>query len=370
MKISGDQILTPRLLLRQKAKDDIFSFFNQSGVKNYLLYGYGRVALLDGLKILGCKRGENVLLPSYICDVAVEPFYELGIQVRFYKILMNLQPDLTDVENKIDEKTRAILVVNYFGFPQERMDEIQKMCVRYGIYLIEDNAHGFLSRKDSRLLGTFGDIGFSSLWKILPVPNGAVLFINNDSLTGSIKNPHPPSISQNKFQLSDYKYCLHSLLNYLEIQYNFPSQVIRDIYGRVFKKVGRDSSREYQDSKVPISKITLQVINNIAPNEVVRMRRENYKFWLEKMSKREEIKIVFEDLPEGVCPQIFPVIVKKADSFMKEMLDKGIYVFPWPYLPHEIEDNSEFPTANFLSKHLVALPVHQNVGRNNLKKVV
>jgi len=158
--ITRDALLTFSLLLRRSRGQGISSLLNRSEVKGCLFYSYGRIALLDGLRILGCEEGSNVLLPSYICGVAVEPFREMGIETRFYAVSLDLQPDLIDIKNRIDEKTKGILVVNYFGFPQN-LGEIQDICRKHRLYLIEDNAHGLLSQRNSRLLGTFGDIGFS-----------------------------------------------------------------------------------------------------------------------------------------------------------------------------------------------------------------
>ena len=68
MLINGSPHLTPGLFLKKKERK-LFEWMEQYGVKNYSLSGYGRIALLDGLKILDCTKGDNVLLPSYICDV-------------------------------------------------------------------------------------------------------------------------------------------------------------------------------------------------------------------------------------------------------------------------------------------------------------
>jgi hypothetical protein len=95
-------------------------------------------------------------------------------------------------------------------------------------------------------------------------------------------------------------------------------------------------------------------------------RRENYDFWLDRAYMRKDMHSIFKDLSEGVCPQYFPVIVEEVESFLQEMLHKGIPAYRWPPLPKEIGGNSEYPTANFLAEHLVVLPVHQSVGRDYL----
>jgi len=373
IRITRDALLTFSLLLRRSRGQGISSLLNRSEVKGYLFYSYGRIALLDGLRILGCEEGSNVLLPSYICGVAVEPFHEMGIEARFYAVSLNLQPDIIDIKNRIDEKTKGILVVNYFGFPQN-LEEIQNICRKHRLYLIEDNAHGLLSQRNSRLLGTFGDIGFSSIAKILPVPNGALLFVNNEELMDSKGNIPRASVSQNQLpqmsRKSLYIYILNSLLSNLELHYRFRAEFIRDTYRKLSPEVERDTSRLFQDSKVRISGVSLRIVKNINLEDVCRKRRENYSFWLSRMRDRKDVHIVFEDLPEGVCPQHFPVITKEVERFSQEMLDKGIPAYHWPPLPEVIRDNLEYPTANFLAKHLLTLPVHQSLDQDCLERIV
>lgn len=372
-QITFDALLTFSLLLPRCKGQAIYSLLNRSEVKRYLFYSYGRTALLDGLRILDCEKGSNILLPAYICGVVVEPFRELGIEPRFYKVLLNLQLDIIDIKNKIDNKTKGILIVNYFGFTQD-LGEIQDICRKYRLYLIEDNAHSLLSKKDSRLLGTYGDIGFSSIWKTLPVPNGALLFVNNEELVAGKGKIEKLLVSQNQLpQMSKkkiYTYILNSLLCNLEIRYGFRAGFIRNVYRRLFPREELNSSQMFQDSKVKISNISLRVINNIDLDDVCKKRRENYNFWLSELRDREDMHFVFEELPDGVCPLCFVVIEKEEERFSQEMLAKGIQALHWPPLPKEIKDNTEYPNANFLAKHLVLLPVHQSLNQDCLKRII
>ena len=373
IRITGDALLTFSLLLRRGKGQAISSLLNRSEIRSYLFYSYGRIALLNGLRILNYAEGSNVLLPSYICHVVVEPFHELGIETRFYKVSLNLQPDIIDIRNKIDEKTKGILIVNYFGFPQN-LGEIQNICRKYRLYLIEDNAHGFLSQKDSRLLGTYGDIGFSSIWKTLPVPNGAVLFVNNEELVDREENIRRSWESQNQLpQMSKKRlstYILNSLLSNLELRYRFQAEFVRDIYRKLSPKVELNSSEMFQDAKVRISGASLRTVKNINLEDVCRKRRENYNFWLSELHDRKDVHFVFEELPDGVCPLCFVVIEEEADKFSQEMFDKGIQALHWPPLPKEIRDNPEYPNANFLTKHLVTLPVHQSLDQDCLERII
>jgi dTDP-4-amino-4,6-dideoxygalactose transaminase len=297
----------------------------------------------------------------------------LGIETRFYEVSLNLQPNVVDIKKRIDKETKGILIVDYFGFPQN-LEEIQEICRKHRLYLIEDNAHGLLSYNDSRLLGTFGDIGFSSIWKMLPVPNGAILFVNNEELVASKREMEDFLMFQNQLpQMSKrkiYTYILNSLLCNLELRYSFKAEFISSIYQKLFPREEFDSRKMFQDSKVRISDISLRVINNIDLENVVEKRRQNYNFWLSELFGRGDVHFLFEELCTGICPLCFALIDKEAERFSKEMLARGIQALQWPPLPKEIKDNPEYPNANFLAKHLVLLPVHQSLNQDRLMKSV
>jgi dTDP-4-amino-4,6-dideoxygalactose transaminase len=352
--------------------DGISKLLDNQQIKSYFFYSYARIALLEGLKILTCDQGSNILLPAYICHSGVWPFHELGIEPRFYEVSPHLQPDITEIKSLIDKKTRGIMVVNYFGFPTRNFEEIKNICEKFNLFLIEDNSHGFISRKGSRLLGTIGDIGVSSIWKCLPISNGAILFLNKRSLVENQENLTDLAARQNKYPRTsinrEYKSILNYLLGNLEKRYRFPSNFFRNRYRRLSLRGANRNIPEF-NHKVRISNISMRIMKGTNLDKVCQVRRQNFDFWLHKLSKRAGADIVFNDIPDGISPLYFPLIVEDVGSFSREMFDKGIPVSLWPNLPKEILDNPKYPSANFLAQHMLVLPVHQSLDRNNLERV-
>lgn len=72
--------------------------------------------------------------------------------------------NLTDktIEEKIDEKTKGIIVVHLAGVPCE-MDKIMEVAKKYNLKVIEDCAQSHGSIYKGKYVGTFGDIGCFSL---------------------------------------------------------------------------------------------------------------------------------------------------------------------------------------------------------------
>ena len=69
------------------------------------------------------------------------------------------------------EKTRAVLMIHEFGFPNPRAAELRRFCDERQIPLIEDLAYGW----GSKGTGTWGDVRVYSATKIFPVQFGGFL---------------------------------------------------------------------------------------------------------------------------------------------------------------------------------------------------
>jgi len=365
MTITRQAVLMPGLL-RRKSRD-IRVFLAQNSPAGFALYGSGRMALLYGLKLIGLRPGDNVILPAYICDSAIYPFRRLDVEVRFHKILPNLEPDFDDLEELVDKKTRAVLGVNYFGFPQQ-LDILSAICQKHACLFIEDNAHSFLSRKGSRLLGTFGDIGIASLYKLVPAPNGGVLFVNSEELKD--RNLALFSPVSMPWREGGY-FFLEALRMYLKVRLNFPPRQTGGLYPRLMVGLrgGKDENRyNYKLMDAPL-KMSLAVSGRMDFDEVVQ-RRRNYALWQQKVEAARGVRSVFRDLPGGVCPQFFPLIADESESFFARMRRERVALSRWPPLPGEVRGNRRYRVANFMAEHLFILPVHQSLGPAQLEKVV
>jgi len=240
------------------------------------------------------------------------------------------------------------------------MKEIKEIANRNRLYIIEDNAHSFLSEKNNQLLGTFGDIGITSLRKIFPVPDGAILFINNEDLIQS----ETPKISSkgviDPYNSLQYIFCLYHLLSNLGERYRFSLDKL-DKFRKIHQHFSNYPDLQSMNCKAQMSMMSFKIVNNLDFNDIALKRRENYKIWLEEFHGKRGIKVVFKELPNGVVPQVFPVIVENPKEFVKKMADRGVLASHWPSLPQEVRNNSQYENANFLARHLITLPVHQNV---------
>ena len=128
-------------------------------------YVNARTALKEGLKFINYNVGDELLVPNYICDTIITSIEELGIKIIYFGLNDRLIPDWNNLENLISNKTKAILMVNYFGNVIE-LQNYKQFSKKYSIFLIEDNAHGFGGFFEGKKVGSFGDIAISSPRKL------------------------------------------------------------------------------------------------------------------------------------------------------------------------------------------------------------
>jgi len=158
-------------------------------VKNALLVSSGTAALHLALLGLNLKRGDEVIVPSFTFP-ATTNVIEV-VQAKTVLVDINLSDfcmNVSQIEDKITEKTKAIIVVHEFGQPAE-MDKIVKMADRYNIAIVEDAACALGSKYKDKNIGTLGKIGCFSLHprKAITTGEGGILVTNDDTLADTLK---------------------------------------------------------------------------------------------------------------------------------------------------------------------------------------
>ena len=118
----------------------------------------GTAALRVALASLSIGKGDEVITQSFTFVATVEAIIESGASPVCTEIDETLNMDLESLREKINSKTKAVIVVHMLGVPS-RMKEISEICREKNIFLIEDTAWGCGGKIDDKLLGTWGDIG-------------------------------------------------------------------------------------------------------------------------------------------------------------------------------------------------------------------
>lgn len=144
----------------------------------------GRVALYALLRAMGIGRNDEVLLQAFTCMAVPNPILWTGATPVYVDIgPTTYNMDLSQVESRTTDRTKAIVVQHTFGIPAD-MDRVMAIARRHDLYVIEDSCHTLASGYRGRTVGTFGDAAFYSFeWgKPLVIGLGGVAVVNNDRL--------------------------------------------------------------------------------------------------------------------------------------------------------------------------------------------
>jgi dTDP-4-amino-4,6-dideoxygalactose transaminase len=321
----------------------------------YVRYGSGKAALRDALDGVATPGG-NVVAPAYLPPAVVEPFHELGLESRFYALEETLAPDVDDLERRIDADTVAVVSVEYFGFPQPGFDRIAALADEYGCYHVDDNAHAPLSVADGTLLGTRGDLGVTTLRKLLPVPDGALLYLPDDEVRAAF-TPSPLTGTADRIGTTDCRFLATSMAE----------STVGGLYRALEARLAGEGARAppealYDAAKVPMSRLSAAVADAADAESIRARRRENYRAWKRALAGRDDVTPLYGELPAGISPYQFPVRATDPASLLATLEDCGVAgAHTWPRLRAAVRGNDDYETAGRLSRELVALPVHQGI---------
>jgi dTDP-4-amino-4,6-dideoxygalactose transaminase len=154
------------------------------GVERALLTTSCTHALEMAALLLDTKAGDEFILPSFTFVSTANAFVLRGARPVFVDIRPDtLNIDESLIESAITNRTKAIIVVHYSGVACE-MDAIMQIANRYGLTVIEDNAHGLFGRYKGKYLGTFGALATQSFHetKNFTCGEGGALLINDVGL--------------------------------------------------------------------------------------------------------------------------------------------------------------------------------------------
>ena len=167
------------------------------------------------------------------------------------------------------------MTVDYFGFPQPGLVAVATLVDDYDCYHVDD--HAPLSVDNGVLLGTSGHLGITSLRKLLPVPDGAILYRNDEALTDGFE-PSAFAGVREEFGVDDCRYVLESLLADLLASNATLRRTVERLRSDRSRSVP-DPKTRYEAGKRPMSKLSAVIVGNADPTTIRDARRRNYLAW-------------------------------------------------------------------------------------------
>lgn len=165
---------------REFEKD--FANFVQS--KYAIVVTSGGAALYLGLKALGIKHGDEVIVPDLTFVASPNAIEMTGAK----PVLVDIEPkslnlDLTKLKHLLTKKTRAIMPVDFNGRSAD-IFELKEFANKHDLLLIEDACHAIGSYYGNKHMGTLSDVGVFSFStpKIITTGQGGMIVTNEKSI--------------------------------------------------------------------------------------------------------------------------------------------------------------------------------------------
>lgn len=296
-----------------------------------MYFSYTRTALKVILVyLLNNTKKKKLLVPDFICDTIIYHIKKLKIEIIYYQVNKNLTINWKEIQklDNLDDHI-GILIVNYFGFPIN-LDEAINFCNKQKLILIEDNSHGHYGYYKNKELGTYGDFGFSSPRKHLPILYGGYLY---NKITNKINinlDTHYKTSLISKFKIFVNLFFLSQKLALLK--FFKPNQ----------NKIKIENYVEVLDSK--IDKYSLNKILKTNWDKIKYKKVKNY-LKIYNFFKDSNYKPLFKITSEfkEINPWCCPIITKsekEALYLLNWAKRNSILAFSWPTLPKEVSKDS------------------------------
>ncbi|HEY9606971.1 MAG TPA: dTDP-4-amino-4,6-dideoxygalactose transaminase, partial [Allocoleopsis sp.] len=303
--------------------------------------------------LLDIQPGDEVIVPSFTFVSTVNAFVLRGA----CPVFIDVRPDTLNLneaklEQLITPRTKAIVPVHYAGVGCE-MDTIMDVAGRYGIPVVEDNAHGLFAKYKGQYLGTFGTFATQSFHetKNFNCGEGGALLIND-----------PQSIER------------------AEIIREKGTNRSRFYRGQVDKYTWVDIGSSY----LPSDMLAAYLYAQLEAREQIQSKRqqiwEYYNEHLQAWAQENGIRLPI--VPE-YCDQAYHMFyllmpsLEVRQALIAHMKERDI-VTPFHYLPLHLSDvgrkfggkPGDCPVTEDVSDRLVRLPLYNDLTEADLVRIV
>ena len=179
-----DEILrSGELTLGKYGRDFEQKFAGYIGAKYAVAVNSGTSALEIILRSLDID-GSSVIVPTNTFFATAAAVLHAGGKAIFADINASLCLDPASLERRIGKDTRAVIVVHIGGIVAPQMKEIQELCQKHNLFLIEDAAHAQGSTLNGQKAGSFGIATAFSFYptKVMTSAEGGMITTSDENI--------------------------------------------------------------------------------------------------------------------------------------------------------------------------------------------
>ncbi len=362
----------------QKLEETIAEYL---GAKKAIGVSSGTDALLIALMALDIKPGDEVIVPTYSFFATagvVSRMCAVPVFVDIDPVTFNIDP--AKIEEKITEKTKAIIPVHLYGQSAD-MEPIMELAEKYNLRVIEDGAQAISAQyKDGNYVGTIGDIGCFSFFpskNLGGFGDGGMVVTMNEELGEKIrvlrvhggKPKYYHKIIGGNFRLDAIQ---AAVLNVKFPHLDSWSEGRRknaELYTKLFVEAGlaeEEGKTDFDEkNKVLLPRAVYrnnrQTVSGIKNHESGIRNYHIYNQYVIRVEKRNELKAYLKE--NGIATEIYyPVPFHKQECF-QDLITTNDGATNQTTI-------SDFPNADFSAGHSLALPIYPELTKEQIEYVV
>ncbi len=314
------------------------------GRKYGIAVNSGTSALYLCMLALGIGPGDEVITTPFSFISTTNIILMAGAKPVFVDIdPVSYNIDVSRIESKINDKTKAIVPVEVFGNPQG-IDRVCDLADQYGVYCVEDSCEALGSVVNNRKVGTLGIASTFAFYpnKQMTTGEGGIIVTDDekvDALCRSLRNQgRDPGAG----------WLAHARLGF-----------------------------NYRLSDINCA-IGVEQVKRMAG--FVDKRRRAAGYYQEILG--DDNRVILPREPEGCLMSYFVYVVRLADRFtqddrdwiLDELRREGVgcnnYFTPihlQPFIAEQLQSKAgDFPVTERISQRTIALPFHNNVSRETV----
>ena len=349
---------------------------NKIGVKHAITVGNGTDALIIALKSLGIKEGDEVITTDYTFFATAEAIRFIGATPVFCDVeLDTYNIDPSQIEEKITDKTKAIICVHLFGNAC-KMDEINDIAKRHNLYVVEDAAQAINSQYNGKNVGNLGDVACFSFF---PTKNlgcfgdGGLITTNDDDLATIIRALKVHGSGENGMKA-------YAILNDEEVEVVEQNSGDNTVYNplKYYNYLIGHNSR-LDEIQAAILRIKLKHLDEYTEN-----RRSISHGYIEAL---KDTSLVMPTETEG-GKHVFHLFILQSENreeIESKLKEKGIATGTYYKVPMHLQKafndlgykKGDFPNAEYLSERTFAIPLFPEMNDeereyiiNSIKEIV
>ena len=341
--VGGEFVVSPMIVFNRDFHQ--FSDYGSKLIEYYKYYTFGAYySLKSVIQNLRFQPGEYVLLPSYLCPTMIEPFRKAGVKYDFFKMKEGLLPDLEDIDKKTRPGLKAVLFIDYFGFPQrDYLAPIVEQLKIKGVKTIQDTVQSWLNNEDD----LYADFCLNSVRKYTPF-EASVLF-----------SRIPLSIDFDNKPIR--KFLLHKRYAQLLRYYHIKNGLFKS--ESFLKQIDFSNQSYHHDCNISMPKLNRWFLDRINFEVEGQKRKTVFHELIAKIDPKQILRYSFDDaIPLGLA-----VYLEDRDAKKNKLHTLDIHCPLHWKLSDEI-DKKEHEYSWDLEQHALTLPI--NIKHNKLKAYI